>query len=118
MEEEGANAVIKGTKNALDTTVLLRGVWASEAENGAVRGKKGADGGVVEFFPVISLESVYGAAELGGHVGVEGGKGGGDVGLFAEGKSPHKVRVVIKNNKIIEKTRITSNWRGPYITMN
>jgi hypothetical protein len=74
-----------------------------------VRRKEGADGSVIKCFPVISLESMYRAAKLGGHVGVEDSKDGSDIGLFAKGKSPNKVRVVNTNNKIIKKTRITSN---------
>jgi hypothetical protein len=59
-----------------------------------------------------------GRAKLGGHVGVEDSKDGSNIGIFAKGKIPNKVRVVVKNNKIIEKTGITSNGGGPYITMN
>jgi hypothetical protein len=89
MEETDTNAVIKGAENTLGTTILLRSVWTSEVENGAVGRKKSTGGGVIEFFPVISLESMYGATELGGHVGVIGGKSGSNVRLFAERKSPN-----------------------------
>jgi hypothetical protein len=95
MKKEGADAVIKCAENALDTTILLRGVGTCETKNGTVRRKKVANGGVIEFFTIICLESVYRTTKLGGHVGVEGGKGGGDVGLVAKRKSPNKVRVVI-----------------------
>lgn len=42
-------------------------------------GEEGADGDVVELFAVVSLESMYGATELGGDVGEKGGEGGGNV---------------------------------------
>jgi hypothetical protein len=80
--------------------------------------KETANCDVVKFFPVISLKSVYGAAELGGDIGVKHSEGGSDVTLFAKWKSPNKMRVIIKKNKIIQKPRITRNRRGPYITVN
>jgi hypothetical protein len=80
--------------------------------------KETANCDVVEFFPVISLKSVYGEAEQSGDIGVKRSEGGSDVGLFAKGKSPNKMRVIIKKNKIIQKPRITRNMRGPYITVN
>ena len=58
------------------------------------------------------------AAELGGDVCEKGGESGGNVEFSAKGKSPHKVRVIIQNHKIIGITRITRNRRGPNITMN
>jgi hypothetical protein len=63
--------------------------------------KEGANCDVVEFFPVVSLKSMYGAAKLGGDVGVKRGESGSDVILFAKRKSPNKMRVIIKKNKII-----------------
>jgi hypothetical protein len=62
--------------------------------------KEGANFDVVEFFPVVSLKSMYGATKLGGNVGVKRNESGSDVRLFAERKSPNKMRV-IKKNKII-----------------
>ena len=55
MEQKGADAVVESTKDAFGTTVLLGSVGTCEAENGAVRGEKGADGDVVELFAVIGL---------------------------------------------------------------
>ena len=48
-------------------TVLLRSVWTSERENGAMGAKKRENGEVVEFLSVVSLESMDGATKLGGH---------------------------------------------------
>ena len=98
MKKEGADAIVEGAKDALGTAVLLRRIWTSETKNSAVRGQKGADSGVVELFTVVGLEGVNGTTELGGDVGVEGGESSGDVGLFAERKSPHKMREIIKND--------------------
>jgi hypothetical protein len=80
--------------------------------------KKTVNYDVVKFFPVISLKSVYGAAELGGDIDVKRSEGGSNVRLFANWKSPNKMRVIIEKNKIIQKPRITRNRRGPYITVN
>jgi hypothetical protein len=46
--------------------------------------KKAANCDFVEFFPVISLKRMYGAAELGGDIGVKRSEGGSDVRLFAK----------------------------------
>ena len=80
MEQECTNTIVESAKYAFSTTILLRGVWTGEMEDGAVGGKEG----------------VYGASELGGDVGEEGGEGGGDVRFTAKGKSPHKMRIVIQ----------------------
>jgi hypothetical protein len=80
--------------------------------------KETANNDVVEFFPVISLKRVYGAAKLGGDIGVKRSEGGSDVRLFVKWKSPNKMGVINKKNKIIQKPRITRNRRGPYITVN
>ena len=81
-------------------------------------GEKVADGGVVELFPVISLQGANRATKLRRHIRVEGSKGDSNFRLLTQWKGPHKVRVVIQNNKIIRKTSVTSNRRGPDITMD
>jgi hypothetical protein len=86
VKEKGTDAVIKGAENALGTTILLRGVGTGETKYGAVRREEVANGGVIELFTIIYLESMYRTTKLGGHVCVKGGKGGGDVGLFADRK--------------------------------
>jgi hypothetical protein len=49
-----------------------------------VGSKKFADGGVFKLLTVIGLESVNGATELGGDIGVESGEGLGDIGFLTE----------------------------------
>jgi hypothetical protein len=63
--------------------------------------KKGVNCDVFKFFPVISLRSVFWATELGGDIGVKRGESGSNVRLFAKWKSLNKMRVIIKENKII-----------------
>jgi hypothetical protein len=46
VKEKGADAVVEGAEHTLGPTVLLRGVWTSEAENSAVRGQKVANKGI------------------------------------------------------------------------
>jgi hypothetical protein len=52
------------------------------------------------------LESVDGSTELGGYVGEKGGEGCGNVGFTMEGKSPHKMRIIIQYHKIINKPEL------------
>ena len=73
MEKESAYTVVESAEDALGTTVLLGGVGAGEAEDGAVGCEKSAKGGVVELFPVVGLEGEDGATKLGGHIGVKRG---------------------------------------------
>ena len=80
--------------------------------------KESTNGGIVKFFPVVGLEGKNGTTKLGGDVGVEGSECGEGVRLATKGKSPHKVRVVIKYHQIIEIARVASNRGGPNITMN
>jgi hypothetical protein len=98
VEKEGADTVVEGAENALGAAVLLRGIWTGETENSAVRGKKGANGDVIELLAVVGLEGMNRTTELSGHVSIEGNESGGDVGLLTEGKRPHKMRKIIKNN--------------------
>ena len=79
MEQECTNTIVESAKYAFSATILLRGVWTGETEDGAVGGKEGADGDVVELLAVISLEGVYGATELGVTGGVPRGHGDGKV---------------------------------------
>jgi hypothetical protein len=60
-----------------------------------VGSKKVADGGVVKLLTVIGLESVNGATELGGDIGVESGEGLGDIEFLTEREHPYKVRKII-----------------------
>jgi hypothetical protein len=64
-------------------------------------GEKRADGDVVEFLPVVSLKSMYWTTKLCRHIGIKCEESSGNVGFPTKRKSPHKVRVVIKNNKVI-----------------
>ena len=64
-------------------------------------GEKGADDNVVEFLPVASLKSMYRTAKLCRHIGIKREESRGNVGFPTKRKSPHKVRVIIKNNKVI-----------------
>ena len=83
MEQECTNTIVESAKDAFSAAILLGGVWTREEEDGVVGGKEGADGDVVELLAIIGLEGMYGATELGGDVGEEGGEGGGDVGFTA-----------------------------------
>jgi hypothetical protein len=74
-------------------------------------------GVVVELTPVVTLDSLDGEADLGGHLGkeVEGRK---RLRLGTQGKSPRIVREIINHDQIVLAARNTRDWRGPQITMN
>jgi hypothetical protein len=50
-------------------------------------------------------------------IGNKVNKGVGSVGFAAKRESPHEVREIIDNNKVVFETRITQHRRGPKITM-
>ena len=64
-------------------------------------GEKCTDGEVIEFLPVVGLKSKSGTTKLCRHIGVKGEESGGNVRFPMKRKGPHKVRVVIENNKIV-----------------
>ena len=64
-------------------------------------GEKCTDGEVIEFLPVVGLYSIDGTTELYRHIGEKGEEGGGNVRFPTKRKGPHKMRVVIENNKIV-----------------
>ena len=118
MKEKSPNAVIKSAKDALSTTVLLRGVRASETKNRAMCGEKITNSGVVKLLPVVCLQRENGTTKLRENIGVEGGESGYNIRLAAQREGPHIMRKIIKYDKIIKKARITCNRRCPNITMN
>ena len=118
MKEKGPNAVIESAKDTLSATVLLRGVRASETENRAMCGKKITNSEVVKLLPVVCLQRKNGSTKLRENIRIESGESGYNIRLAAQREGPHIMREIIKYNKIIEKARITSNRRGPNITMN
>ena len=118
MKEKSPNTVIESAKDALSTTVLLRGVRASETKNHAMCGEKITNSEVVKLLPVVCLQRKNGPAKLRADIRVETDKSGDDVRLAAQREGPHIMRKIIKYDKIIKKARITGNRRGPNITMN
>ena len=64
MKEKSPNAVIESAKDALSTTVLLRGVRASETKNRAMCGEKITDSEVVKLLPVVCLQRENGMTKL------------------------------------------------------
>ena len=118
MKEESPDAVIKSAKDALSTTVLLRGIRASEMKNRAMCGEKITNSGVVKLLPVVCLQRKNGPAKLRADIRVEADKSGDNVRLAAQREGPHIMRKIIKYDKIIKKARISCNRRCPNITMN
>ena len=101
MKEKSPNAVIKSAKDALSTTVLLRGIRASETKNRAMCGEKIMNSGVVKLLPVVCLQRENESTKLRENVRVESGKGGYNIRLAAQQEGPHIMRKIIKYENII-----------------
>ena len=101
MKQERANAVIQSAKDAFGSTVLLLSVRTCEAENCAVMRQKGAESEVVELFSIVRLKRKDGTPKLRADIGVKGRQGRECIRLSAQRKSPHIMRIIIKNDQII-----------------
>ena len=101
MEQERANAVIQSAKDAFGSTVLLGSIRACETKNCAVVRQKSAESKVVELFSIVSLKSKDGTPKLRADIGVKSRQSGECIRLSAQRKSPHIMRIIIKDNQII-----------------
>lgn len=110
--------MVDGTEDTLGSTILGRGVGARHAEVNTVGEEEGAGGGVIKLAGIVILNIANGGGKLSFNIGEKLGQGGKGVGFEAKRESPNIVRAIIKNDKIIFKTRHTENWGGPQITMN
>ena len=81
VKEQRADTIVKSADDALSAAILLGRVRASEVEDGVVRRKEVADGGVVKFFAVVSLKRKDRTTELSGDVGIKGSDSGESVGF-------------------------------------
>jgi hypothetical protein len=59
--------IVKTPKDAFDFTVLLRGVRARHAKGDTMSEEERAGLGVIKLTPVVSLDTLDGAAKLGGN---------------------------------------------------
>jgi hypothetical protein len=59
---------------------------------------------------VVTLDGFDGAAKLHENKGEKIGQCGKSVRFHTQRKSPHKMRVIIKDNQIILAPRNTDNW--------
>ena len=101
LEQQGANNIINRANNTFSFTVLGRGVRAGHAKMNALGEKEGTGTGVIELFPVVTLNRLDAGAKLSGGVGDEVGEHAESVRLKAERKSPQVVSAIIKNDQII-----------------
>jgi hypothetical protein len=84
----------------------------------AMRKEKLPQGGVVELIPIVALDTLNRAAELSANKRKELGDSQKGVRLQAQKESPRVVQKIIKNDKVIFRTRDPNNGRCPNITMN
>jgi len=73
---------------------------------------------IVKFTSIITLDAFDGATKLSPYIGKEICQSGKGLRLEPQRESPEKMRMIIKNNKIIFIPRHTMNRRGPQITVN
>ena len=118
LKQQGANDIIYGANNTFSFTVLRQGIRAGHVKMNALGEKEGTGTGVIELFPVVTLNRLDAGAKLSGGVGDEIGERAESVRLKAERKSLQVVSAIIKNDQIIFKTRDANDRRHPQITMN
>ena len=98
MEQERANAVVQGANDTFGSTVLLGSIRACETKNCTVVRQKSAESKVVELFSIVSLKSKDGTPKLCAYIGVKSRQSGECIRLSAQRKSPHIMRIIIKDN--------------------
>jgi hypothetical protein len=63
--------------------------------------QKSAESKVVELFSIVSLKSKNETHKLRAEIGVKSRQSGKCIRLSSKGKSPHIMRIIIKDNQII-----------------
>ena len=101
MEQERANAIVQSAKDAFGSTVLLGSIRACETKNCAVMRQKGAESEVVALCSIVRLRRKDGTRKLRADIGVKSRQGRESIRLSAQWKSPHIMRIIIKNDQII-----------------
>lgn len=117
LKEERAGDIVDGADRTFSLAVLGGCVRAREAKADAVLGEEGGDGGVYEFRAVIRLHGNDGTRELSAGIGDEICEMCSGVRFLAQGKGPHKMRIVINNHEIVFEAGITKHGRCPKITV-
>jgi hypothetical protein len=105
------NNVIGGAQHTLYFTILRRGVWAGHPEVHTMSKEELAWGGVVELMPIIVLDALNLAVELSVDKRKELGDSRKSDRLQTQRKSPRIVQKIIKNDKIIFRSRDANNRR-------
>jgi hypothetical protein len=67
LKQQRLRDIVKSLKDAFDFTVLLRGVRARHAKGDTMSEEERAGLGVIKLTPVVSLDTLDGAAKLGGN---------------------------------------------------
>ena len=76
MDQECANEVVQGAKDAFGSTVLLGSIRACETKNCAVMRQKGAESEVVKLFSIVCLKRKDGTPKLRADIGVKSRQSG------------------------------------------
>ena len=74
---------------------------ACEMKNCAVVRQKSAESKIVELFSIVRLKRKDGTPKLHADIGVKSRQGRECIRLSAQRKSPHIMRIIIKDNQII-----------------
>ena len=110
LKQEGAGDVVKSADSTLSLAVLRGSVRAGHTEVYAVTCEELDEGGVNELSTVIGLEEHDREVELCACISYKVNKNITGVGFTMKGESPHKMREIIDNDKVIFQSRITRNW--------
>jgi hypothetical protein len=117
LKEQGTQHIINSVKYALDFTVLWRSVWTRHLHNHPLGGEECTRGGIVELTTIVALDDFDGAVKLCGDIREQNLTKWKRYRFNTQRKSPYKMGVIIKDNKIIFITRYANNWIDPQITM-
>jgi hypothetical protein len=112
------NNVIGGTQHMLGFTILRRGVWAGHLEVHAMSKEELPRGGVVKLTPITALEAPKLVVKLSADQKKELSDSRKGVRHQMQRKSLRVVQKIIKNDKIIFRTRDANNRRCSKITVN
>ena len=83
LKQKGPHNVVDCAKNALGTSVLLRGVGTRHSKNDSMSEEERASRGVVKLAAVVALNCLDGGVELRAHIREKMGEYGESVGFEA-----------------------------------
>jgi hypothetical protein len=112
LKKQGTQHIIDGAKDSLGFTVL-RSVGTRHPQKYPFGGEECTRGGVIKLTTIVALNDFDGAAKLCGDISKFFWQSGKSARFNVERKSPHKMEVIIKDNRIVFVARYANNRRSP-----